>query len=246
MTRKPNFDWSVPGRTGTNIRTKKVTNTKGTSITKNAAPKLSPEEQAIITSQKKEADRVRRRANEKKYHDRIAAEKKIQQLSIELDRARKESKEREKSPVIDAESLQMLNDMRYVYSKVDGRKKLLKMVKSDNKQFAFMVKELIRLEVSLADSSPKNKGGGGSSNNFFVVLKGLDQDRQLEELTKEAEEREKVDIHTTGKIAFSVEDEDKDAIIVDTDSTEDSTTDSTTEGDDVKDEQDDKGTIQGE
>ena len=71
----------------------------------------------------------------------------------------------------------MLSDMRWVYSQVDGRRKLLEMVKGDDKQFAFMIKELIRFETAEAErKAGKSAGNGGG---FFVVIKGLEDENRL-------------------------------------------------------------------
>jgi len=71
---------------------------------------------------------------------------------------------------------QMLQDMRWVYRTLDGRKKLKKLVKEDDKQFVFMVKELMKIEASLLTAQIRKDGdlGGGGQQNFFVVLKGLE------------------------------------------------------------------------
>lgn len=72
----------------------------------------------------------------------------------------------------------MLQDMRWVYSQVDGRQKLLSMVKGDDKQFAFMIKELIRFETAEAErraGKSASEGGG-----FFVVIKGLEDENRLQ------------------------------------------------------------------
>jgi hypothetical protein len=72
----------------------------------------------------------------------------------------------------------MLSDMRWVYSQVDGRRKLLEMVKGDDKQFAFMIKELIRFETAEAERKAGKVGGVGGGG-FFVVIKGLEDENRL-------------------------------------------------------------------
>jgi hypothetical protein len=74
-------------------------------------------------------------------------------------------------------SSKMLSDMRWVYSQVDGRKKLLDMVKGDDKQFAFMIKELIRFETAEAERKAGKSGSEGGG--FFVVIKGLEDENRL-------------------------------------------------------------------
>ena len=74
----------------------------------------------------------------------------------------------------------MLEDMRYAYGKAGGRKKLVKMIKKDDKKFASMVKDLMKVETALMTAQIRKEGtdkaGGLGPNNFFVVLKGLDTD----------------------------------------------------------------------
>jgi hypothetical protein len=76
---------------------------------------------------------------------------------------------------------QMLQDMRWVYREVQGRRKLLKLIKSDDKQFVLMVKELMKIETALLSAKIRKEGdiGGGNNQNFFVVLKGLDDDKKV-------------------------------------------------------------------
>ena len=79
----------------------------------------------------------------------------------------------------------MLQDMRWVYRNVKGRSKLRDLVDGDDKQFVFMVKELMRIEASLL-SAKIRKGedeNGQVNQNFFVVLKGLESDKKILEMT---------------------------------------------------------------
>lgn len=82
----------------------------------------------------------------------------------------------------DMNAYKMLQDMRHVYKKVKGRAKLLKLVKSDDKQFMSMVKELIKIEGALAAAKVKKYGGGNGSGDkgFLVILKGLDDGDKIE------------------------------------------------------------------
>ena len=74
----------------------------------------------------------------------------------------------------------MLEDMRYAYGKAGGRKKLVKMIKRDDKKFASMVKDLMKVETALMTAQIRKEGtdkvGALGQNNFFVVLKGLNTD----------------------------------------------------------------------
>ena len=75
----------------------------------------------------------------------------------------------------DDSSYNMLLDMRWAYKKVKGRKKLLKLIKDDDKQFVVMVKELIRLESVLLTAKLRKDGDGSEKQAVFVVLKGLEK-----------------------------------------------------------------------
>ena len=81
---------------------------------------------------------------------------------------------------------QMLQDMRWVYRNVHGRKKLKALVDSDDKQFVFMVKELMKIEASLmAARIRKNEEPSQTSQqNFFVVLKGLEDEKKYLDVGK--------------------------------------------------------------
>ena len=75
---------------------------------------------------------------------------------------------------------QMLQDMRWVYRKVKGRDKLKNLVKEDDKQFVFMVKELMKIEASLLTAQIRKEGvDSPGQNGFFVVLKGLENDKNI-------------------------------------------------------------------
>ncbi len=89
------------------------------------------------------------------------------------------------APDIDEEkavksAYQMLEDMRHVYRKCNGRKKLLDLMK-DDKQFIFMVKELMKIEASLLGAQIRAKtdgnGKGGGNQTTFVILKGLEDEK---------------------------------------------------------------------
>ena len=78
----------------------------------------------------------------------------------------------------------MLADMRWVYRKVHGRRKLKELVESDDKQFVSMVKELMKIESALMTANIRKDGdvavgGGTGQQNFFVVLKGLEDDTKM-------------------------------------------------------------------
>ena len=81
---------------------------------------------------------------------------------------------------------QMLEDMRWVYRTLRGRTKLKKLVKGDDRQFVFMVKELMKIESALLSAKIRKEGdvGGVGQQNFFVVLKGLEDEKKFEVLDK--------------------------------------------------------------
>ena len=107
----------------------------------------------------------------KKYKDFSEEEKNVarskRRAKIEADR--KIQADDEKS------ANQLLADMRWVYRQVNGRKKLKELIKGDDKQFVFMVKELMKIEAA---KILKTKDGDTSSQTVFVVLKGLDEEKK--------------------------------------------------------------------
>jgi len=75
---------------------------------------------------------------------------------------------------------QMLQDMRWIYRHVHGRKRLKALVEDDDKQFVFMVKELMKIEASLMAAKVR-KGedlNQPDQRSFFVVLKGLEDEKK--------------------------------------------------------------------
>ena len=81
----------------------------------------------------------------------------------------------------DESAYQMLQDMRWVYRELKGREKLKKLVKGDDRQFVFMVKELMRIETALlaAKIRAKEEVGGRGGQMVFVVLKGLAEEEKV-------------------------------------------------------------------
>ena len=82
----------------------------------------------------------------------------------------------------------MLQDLRYAYSQAKGkdgkkgRQRLLELMQTDS-EFKYMVKELMKIEVSLMNSKIKSKesGGDGEDKTVFVVLKGLEEEKKFVE-----------------------------------------------------------------
>lgn len=84
----------------------------------------------------------------------------------------------------DKSSNQMLQDMRWVYRKIKGRDKLKKLIKDDDRQFVFMVKELMKIESALLTTKIRKEGGDSITTQkaVFVVLKGLEDEKQITEV----------------------------------------------------------------
>jgi hypothetical protein len=80
-------------------------------------------------------------------------------------------------------STRMLNDMRHVYKKLDGRSKLEKLMKSD-REFLFMIKELMKIESAqlTAKIRAKEEIGGKGDRMVFVVLKGLEDEKPIRDM----------------------------------------------------------------
>lgn len=99
---------------------------------------------------------------------------------------------KEKKVLTDAESAyQMLQDLRHAYrtsvgqSGKRGRSRLVELMEADT-EFKFMVKELMKIESALMSARVKKEEVSGVLNqrNFFVILKGLDDDRQILDSTQ--------------------------------------------------------------
>jgi hypothetical protein len=76
-------------------------------------------------------------------------------------------------------STQLLDDMRWVYRQVGGRRRLEKFIKENPKAFELMVKELMKLESQIKQGELK-KGDttGDEPQSVLVVLKGLGDERR--------------------------------------------------------------------
>ena len=125
---------------------------------------------------KAEAARLRKQKAEDKKREMEALKNDVDAATGNLP-AERPGGEGAEDPDADAKAAyQMLQDMRWVYKEVKGRTKLKKLIKGDDKQFVFMVKELMKIEASLmaAKARAKDDGLGGSQQTVFVILKGLD------------------------------------------------------------------------
>ena len=116
--------------------------------------------------------------------------KEIEALSEEI--AKKEAaKEAEKKPPdgepeeLDSDNAwaYMLKDMRSAYKSAGGRKKLLGLIKADDKLLMAMVKELMKVEASLMATEMRNKNvEAGERPVTFVILKGLYTDKEVDKM----------------------------------------------------------------
>lgn len=97
---------------------------------------------------------------------------------------------------------QMLEDMRAVYQKLGGRKKLLTFIKKNDKAYELMVKELMKLESSMKQAEiTKNKGGAGQGNgNVFVILKGLEEENKVIAMAMAADGESQIDMKSMNGI----------------------------------------------
>lgn len=81
------------------------------------------------------------------------------------------------------EAYRMLQDMRWVYRMVDGRDKLLKLIKDDDRQFVNMVRELLKIESAIMTTKIRAKEGlAEGQKTVFVILKGLEDEKKLGEV----------------------------------------------------------------
>lgn len=87
----------------------------------------------------------------------------------------------------DSVSFQILKDMREAYISSNGKNKLKNMVKND-KDFAVVVKELLKVESALLSAKMKRDGDGdgrtGNSVAVFVIIKGLEDEQRVDKAIK--------------------------------------------------------------
>ncbi len=146
-------------------------------VPKDASLTFNPDKKNVLV---KDTERAKRQIKKESRHNLIDP---ISRKFISKDGV---SQKKEKKVLTDAESAyQMLQDMRWVYRNVKGRTKLKQMVLDDDKQFVFMVKELMKIESALMSARVKKEEvSGANQQNFFVVLKGLDDDKKILESTQ--------------------------------------------------------------
>jgi len=154
---------------------------KDASLSQNAAPILSPEDRRQLRAEEIRVKRARAAAEKTE----LKAQQEIIDLRIKLEEAKKRAgiPSDDSTLSIDQLSLasKMLSDLRWVYGKVDGRQKLLDMVKDDDKQFAFIIKELLRLESDMLEKNPDGTGGNIAA---LVVIKGLHDQERVDDIMR--------------------------------------------------------------
>jgi len=155
---------------------------KDASLSQNTAPILTPEDRRQLRAEEIRVKRARSAAEKTE----LKAQQEIIDLRIKLEEAKKRAgiPSDDSSLSIDQLSLasKMLSDLRWVYGQVDGRKKLLDMVKDDDKQFAFIIKELLRLESDMLAKNPDGSGGGNIA--ALVVIKGLHDQEKVDDIMR--------------------------------------------------------------
>lgn len=205
MAFTPKVDWAnrkAPGTKGyRNPGSKKPgPKRKDTGLSQNTAQTLTAEERRLMRN---EAARIKREeaAREKR------AEKARQQIA-DLSRKMEEAKTRIAADHLGVSLLQptddadqsfesrVLKDLLWAYEQVDGRKTLLRLIQDDDKQFAFLLKELIRFETM----KEEKKKGGGNGQGFFVVIRGLADEQALKSMMGED-----ANTITTDRIAISMD-----------------------------------------
>ena len=155
---------------------------KDASLSQNATPLLTPEDRRQLRAEEIRVKRARSAAEKTE----LKAQQEIIDLRVRLEEAKKRAgiPSDDTSLSLDQLSLasKMLSDLRWVYGQVDGRKKLLDMVKEDDKQFAFIIKELLRLESDILAKNPD--GGSGGNVAALVVIKGLHDQEKVDDIMR--------------------------------------------------------------
>lgn len=162
----------------------------------NRAELAAAKRQAVRDNRQAKLDDEERRRlrKEKKAFEKQLLDEKLRELArvgLEATEEEKEAEKRELAleaagkgstdPEDEQSAYQMLQDMRYVYRKVKGRTKLRDLIASDDKQFVFMVKELMKIEAQLMSAKIRAKEdlSGSAQQTVFVVLKGLEDDPRI-------------------------------------------------------------------
>lgn len=114
----------------------------------------------------------------KKRVEGIAEEVKKKEEAV--GKTRKNSKKKDVDELgLDDDDYKMLADMRAVYKSLGGKAKLMKLIKSDDKNLLGMIKDLMKIEGSLMAAKLKGKGDGLGGQAVFVILKGLQTEADI-------------------------------------------------------------------
>jgi hypothetical protein len=128
----------------------------------------------------KEELRALRRAQRRDKEKIQKKEQKVLELQAELETLTGKEDTGASEEYNDKSAYKMLMDMRHIYNSVKGRAKLKEMVLDDPKQFGFLVKELLKIETALMSAKIRSKESGmGSNVTTFVILKGLDDEKNI-------------------------------------------------------------------
>jgi hypothetical protein len=181
--RKLQVDWSnrkAPGSKGYRASKKRPgTVPKGSTLTKSTV--------SFMTQKEKRIAKEERARQNKEYRATLQAEEQLKVLKLKEAEIKQKLSEKLGKVDVQAElnveekslATVMLNDMRWVYKQINGRKRLKDMVDTDDKQFAFLVKELIKFEVAEAEKGRGIGGEGGQGMAAFVVIRGLNDEITL-------------------------------------------------------------------
>lgn len=95
----------------------------------------------------------------------------------------------------------MLQDMRWVYQRMGGRKALKKFIRSNDKAYELMVKELMKIESAMKQAEiRKTDPGGGGNQNVFVVLKGLEEEQRVMSVVTAADGQGQIDLKSMNSV----------------------------------------------
>lgn len=93
---------------------------------------------------------------------------------------------------------QLASDLRYVYQKSNGKKRLLELAKSDNRFLIAMVKEMLKVEAAMNAAKMKYHNPDEGEKVVFVVLRGLEDEKKLKQKVEEIEGE--IDHEQIGKV----------------------------------------------
>lgn len=95
----------------------------------------------------------------------------------------------------------MLQDMRWVYQRMGGRKALKNFIRKNDKAYELMVKELMKIESAMKQAEiRKTDAGGGGNQNVFVVLKGLEEEQRVMSVVTAADGQGQIDLKSMNSV----------------------------------------------